>query len=135
MSYESALQAAGATVLAFQEFGGWQGEWLAKVELEGETLYIQGSYGSCSGCDAFEAEFRYDEGDDCNKHRYHESPDTREGCPDCVAAKQEYNRQLAEFGRRYLDSPSVKDDLVKQFTKQAEWDSDGQAKLDWLDKN
>jgi len=31
MSYYNALQAAGATVHAFEQFGSYQGHWIAKV--------------------------------------------------------------------------------------------------------
>ena len=43
MSYQDSLVAAGARVIAFQEFGDWQG-----------------SYGSCDVCDAFQSEFDWD---------------------------------------------------------------------------
>ena len=32
MSYQEALEAVGARVIAFQEFGDWQGTWIALVE-------------------------------------------------------------------------------------------------------
>ena len=57
MSYESALEAAGAVVHEFKHFGDYQGSWYALVTYKGEQGWISGSYGSCSGCDAFEAEF------------------------------------------------------------------------------
>lgn len=81
MSYKSALFAAGAKVLTYESFGSYQGDWLAKVEYNGEIGWVAGSYGSCSHCDAFEAEFGYsyeDEGDD-------------------------YQRRLALFGVSYLE--------------------------------
>ena len=59
MSYQEALEAAGATVHAFEFFGSYQGDWWAKVTYNGETGWVHGSYGSCSGCDAFEAEFGF----------------------------------------------------------------------------
>ena len=52
MSYELALEEAGAKVLEFQSFGSFQGEWWAKVEYNGEIGWVAGCYGSCSGCDA-----------------------------------------------------------------------------------
>lgn len=57
MSYKLCLEKAGAKVHKFESFGSYQGEWWALVTFNGETGWINGSYGSCSGCDAFEAEF------------------------------------------------------------------------------
>ena len=81
MSYELCLFFAGAKVIAFGSFGDWQGSWYAKVEYAGEVGWVCGSYGSCSGCDAFEAEF-YD--------AYSDAPDL--------------NSRYAEFGKSYLES-------------------------------
>lgn len=57
INYEMTLEKAGARIIAFKEFGSYQGTWLALVENNGETGIIEGSYGSCSGCDACQAEF------------------------------------------------------------------------------
>jgi len=59
MGYSESLEAAGAKVIAYEQFGSYQGDWGAYVELNGNKYIITGSYGSCSGCDAFEAEFGY----------------------------------------------------------------------------
>lgn len=56
-SYEETLELAGATVHIFQEFGSYQGDWWARVTYNGVTGWVTGSYGSCSGCDAFHGEF------------------------------------------------------------------------------
>lgn len=61
MSYQLALEAAGCEVLDFVEFGCYQGEWLALIRKDGVLGVCEGSYGSCSGCDSFEAEFGWDE--------------------------------------------------------------------------
>ena len=56
MSYTVALEAAGATVRAYQEFGSYQGDWWARVVLpDGREGWVTSSYGSCSGCDALES--------------------------------------------------------------------------------
>ena len=105
MSYQSALEAAGAKVLAFEQFGSYQGEWLAKVESAGETFYVQGSYGSCSGLlMPFESEFGYGEGK-CDEHSYSDAPD----CPDCLVKKAEYQIRLAAFGMKYFDDRYTKE--------------------------
>jgi hypothetical protein len=79
MGYRLALEAAGAKVLGYGEFGDWQGSWLAKVEYKNETGWIEGSFGSCSYCDAFEGEFGY----------YHEE-------------ESDYQERLKRFGEGYL---------------------------------
>lgn len=109
MSYEEALEAAGAKIIAFEAFGSYQGEWIAKV---GEDKYVTGSYGSCSGCDAFEAEFDWDDEE-----------------------KDDYKERLAAFGKSYLDSYSTKEELLKLFKEQAEWDSDAESIIIWLERN
>lgn len=128
MSYELALQAAGAQVEAFESFGSYQGDWLAKVFYKGETLYVRGAFGSCSGCDSFQSEFNYDE-EKCDEHRYEHN---EEYCSDCATKKTEYDKHLAEFGRGYLDNPFTKEEMVKEFTEQSEWDSDAPDVLKWL---
>lgn len=100
MSYEQAMSAAGATVLAFQQFGDYQGTWYARVFYLGETGWVSGSYGSCSGCDAFEGEFGYNEHDQCEEHHYKKRPVS---CAACDDAEEAYRRKLADFGRTYLD--------------------------------
>jgi len=108
MSYESALQAAGAKILCFESFGSYQGDWLAKVEHEGEVKWIQGCYGSCSGCDAFEAEFGWDDA----------TPE-----------------KLAEFGRPYLSGGMSQDEAEKFAERNIEWDSDAKPMLDFVRNN
>src|SRR5574340_1404036 len=93
MSYQEAMEAAGAEVVAFEQFGSYQGAWRAKVRYKGETGWVQGSYGSCSGCDAFEAEFGWYE-DACDEHHRHQTD-----CAACQEAAASYRQRLAEFGR------------------------------------
>ena len=82
--YQEALEAAGAKVLTYKAFGSFQGDWYAKVEYQGEEGWIQGSYGSCSVCDAFESEFGYSYG-------------AEEG-----ESEEAYNERLKKFGESYL---------------------------------
>jgi len=81
--YVDALKAAGAKVLGFCEFGDYGGVWLAHVTLpNGCEAYIKGYFGSCSGCDDYEAEF---------------------GIIDEIEPEK-----LADFGRKYLkDAVSI----------------------------
>lgn len=105
MGYKSALEAAGATIHAFKEFGSYQGEWVAKVTYKGETGWIEGNYGSCSGCDAFQMEFGYDDSDKgCDEHEYETDPAIKLLCPDCTDAAAGYAIRLKAFGETYLDT-------------------------------
>jgi len=112
MSYESALEAAGAIVHDFASFGSYQGEWWAKVTYNGETGWISGSYGSCSGCDAFEAEFGYydDERDD-------------------------YQARLADFGKAYLGGLCTQEQAEKYASANIDWDQDAEEMLSWIKAN
>lgn len=79
--YQEALAAAGAVVHVFEEFGSYQGDWWAKVTYKGKTGWIKDYYGSCSGCDAFQAEMDW--------------------C--CDTESEKYKKQLADFGAQYLE--------------------------------
>ena len=94
MSYSSALEAAGCTVLEFEQFGSYQGEWLALVDHQGIFGVVEGSYGSCSGCDAFEAEFGW-------------GLDDEEG---------DYQERLADFGETYLPTLPI-DMIIEKYEK------------------
>ena len=94
MGYSSALHAAGCEVLEYEHTGSYQGDWYALVKLNGEIGVVTGSYGSCSYCDAFEAEFGYGEEDSAN-----------------------YQQRLADFGRSYLP-PLPIDHEITQLEKQ-----------------
>ena len=110
MSYERAFAAVkGVTVVWCEYFGSYQGNLLAKIMVEGETepRYIKDYYGSCSGCDSFEAEFSYN-----NK----ETPE-----------------KLAEFGKPYVDAALSLDEVIQQLLPKAgEWYDD--EKKEMLDK-
>lgn len=131
MSYQEAMEAAGAEVLAFEEFGSYQGDWWAKVRYKGETGWVQGSYGSCSGCDAFEEEIGYGS-EHCDDHRYRGSSD----CPACQEVHTAYNKKLAEFGRGYLDDLLLTQEKAEEEAgRYIEWDSEAQAMVDWIRAN
>ena len=109
MAYEDAFGAVpGVTVEWSQYCGSYQGRLIAKIRVDGEDepKYIWDYYGSCSGCDSFEAEFGYS-GD----------------------ATQE---ALANFGRPYVDAAMSLDDVLKKLMPVAgEWyDTDYKEALD-----
>lgn len=122
MSYREALEAAGADVIEFQYFGSYQGDWIAKVRWENQVVWVHGSYGSCSYCDAFEAEIGY-LNRDCEEHRWMGESD----CPACIEAMENYQKAMTAFGRHYLDSYLTQEEMEKEAGRNAEWSwEDGQ---------
>lgn len=110
MGYAEAIEAAGGRIKEFKTFGSYQGTFMALLN---DGRIIEGSYGSCSGCDAFEAEFDYDSED---------QPD--------------YKKRLAEFGAGYLNSACPLEQMIDIYKKKAEgeyaWDDDKEI-LEWLE--
>ncbi len=52
-----AMEKAGATIIASCHFGSYQGTAWFLVKYNGEYGWVSLNYGSCSGCDSFQAEF------------------------------------------------------------------------------
>lgn len=134
MSYQETLKLAGAEVLVFNNFGSYQGDWWAKVNYQGETGWIHGSFGSCSGCDAFEAEFwsenHYE--DEENYKGYHDYCDLKEGCSKC----DELKVKLIEFGKGYLDGGLYTQEQAEKIASEdLEWDMDAQGMVDFIESN
>lgn len=130
MSYQEALEKAGAEVLLFKYFGSYQGDWFALVSYGGQTGWVNGSYGSCSGCDAFQAEFSYmDEW--CDEHTY----DRQRDCKDCIIKAAEYEVKLVEFGRGYLETIMDQKTAETYASKDAEWSHEDGEMLNWLIEN
>lgn len=59
--YEVVAFARGQDVVLYQEFGSYQGEWLLMARDPEQYYVYKGYYGSCSGCDSFEAWRGYDD--------------------------------------------------------------------------
>jgi hypothetical protein len=133
MSYQQAMEAAGAKVLAYEEFGSYQGDWLAKVVYNGETGFVQGTFGSCTGCDAFQAEFDYSE-PFCEDHQY-QYPRNTEPCDTCKVKESEYQTRLADFGRNYLLSVQTYEEALKYAKRNSDWDSEANEMVKWLERN
>jgi len=108
ISYQGALEAAGAKVLAFSKFGDYQGTWWAKVAFEGKVGWVTGSFGSCSGCDAIEGEF------DSENATW---------------------PSFIEFGLRYLENIVSQEQVEQSATKDSEWDLEAEGVLRWLGEN
>lgn len=109
MSYKNALTAAGAEVLNFEYFGDYSGQWFAKVRYNGETGWIQDWYGSCTHCDAFEAEFGND---------YEEGAD--------------YEKRLANFGKPYLNTILPAQHYLPELDAESDWDSNSAHAAAWI---
>ena len=93
MSYEDAFAAVpGVTVKWAHYCGSYQGRLIARLDVNGEERYVLDYYGSCSGCDSFEAELGY--GDHTAE-------------------------QLADFGRPYVDAALTLDEVLKELLPQA----------------
>lgn len=130
--YDMALAAAGAKIEKYQEFGSYQGDWFALVEFRGSRYWVHGSFGSCSGCDAFQIEFE-DVHEHCNLHRYSIKPTN---CPDCAITRVAYRERLADFGLTYLTAGEMTQDEAEALAREnLEWDSDAQEMLDYLQQN
>lgn len=136
MGYQQALEAAGATVVDFREFGSYQGDWFAILD---NGNIVSGGYGSCSGCDAYQAEFDYTEGpykDDETGKFYKERWDYEE------ITESEYNerlsaiqKKLSDFGQGYLNGAETLDECTARYQRKVDdeyaWDDDKEI-LEWL---
>jgi hypothetical protein len=108
--YRKALEAAGARVLAFEHFGDWQGSWVALVEYQGQRGWVQGSFGSCDYCDAFQSQFDWDSDFAC----------------------EDVQSRLAQFGRTYLDDLQTTEQVLSHYDPHADWDEESDAAAFWI---
>lgn len=140
MGYSEAMEAAGAKVELYEQFGSYQGDWWARVEYEGRRGWVTGSYGSCSGCDSFQAEFDdYGEDGKCATHRWMYDEElaakTSAGCLECQQAKEFYDQRLAAFGKSYLDPLLTQEEAEERARTHASWSAEDKEMLDYLQKN
>lgn len=109
MGYQEAIEEAGAKVKEFVEFGSYQGTWMALLE-DGQV--IEGSYGSCSGCDAYQSEFAWEDDE-----------------------KDDYKERLKNFGQSYVEHACPLDVVLNQYAKKINgdyaWDDDKEI-YQWL---
>ena len=134
MSYKKCLELAGAKVYEFDNFGSYQGDWWAKVEYQGKIGWIHGWFGSCSGCDAFQAEFGYGshEHEDDDYITYYDFPEKyKEDCPYC----QDLNKRMIEFGEKYLDDLYTQEEAENKASENLDWDGNAQEMLDFIKNN
>jgi hypothetical protein len=139
MSYCKTLEAAGAVIHCFEEFGSYQGDWLALVTYQGKTGWVNGSYGSCSGCDSFQAEFGYyDEPE--NTYEEWKTSWRREEDEDLSIeryefVKQDFLHRYSEFGEGYLESLMTQQEIEKHLSENLDWDMSAQEMLDFVIAN
>ena len=92
-SYEDCIAMfPGVSNVKAQYFGSYQGQFLCSFEKDGEMWFLWDYYGSCSGCDSFEAEFGY-----------------RDDVTD---------EKVVEFARSYVESACPKGQLVARLEKE-----------------
>lgn len=132
MSYQQALEAAGATVHEFESFGSYQGDWYALVTYNGEKGWIHGWFGSCSGCDSFEAEFGWEDRETCNEHEYKGTDEIRAACLGCQEAKKRYTEKLAAFGKPYLEGMQASGIILTELDKEKSWDGESERAAAWI---
>jgi len=126
MAHEEALKLAGFEVHAFAEFGSYQGDFLAKITYKGRDGYIHDYFGSCSFCDALEAELEASNAH-CQKHKY-----IHFDCDECRQAREVV---LAKFSERYYDQILTKEQALKKARENIKWDLEAQKMVDWLNAN
>lgn len=111
MSYKSSLEAAGAIVLHYKEFGTWQGDWFAVISYKNSKGLVHGAFGSCAGCDAFQSEME--------DFYYSDLPENRA-------------EKLKILGERYLKSVISIEEAMKYAEKSIAWDLSAHAMSDWI---
>lgn len=127
--YNGMLEIAGAKVIAYQSFGSYQGDWIAEVVYNGKHGYVHSYYGSCSGCDALQAEFDFSSHDHFDTNYYnplYNGVDTT--CETCMSVY----KKMQEFGASYLKEIISYDEILANISKNLEWDSDAEEMVKWV---
>ena len=142
--YVKALEAAGAIVHAYKEFGSYQGDWFALVTYKGKTGWIHGTFGSCSECDAFLAEFDFHSHHCPGRNGSYSSPFDAllddlsdeeelffpENCPIC----QELKQRFILFGEIYLTDILSHEEALALAKNDAEWDLEAEKMIAFLER-
>ena len=132
-NYQWAMELAGAKILAFESFGDYQGTWIAKVIYNNSIRWISGSYGSCSGCDAFESEVEtWHDSDDENYHSISNYIDIKfKDCAQCQVLLE----GVKDFGKGYLEDERSYKQLLESAKERADWDYDVKDVIAFLEAN
>lgn len=136
MGYSEALQAAGAKVIEYREFGSYQGSWGAVIDYAGEKKLVIGSYGSCSGCDSFQASFSYSEVPTEKDGKYYRDSWTDDEIEreEYDTLKKQYDTKLSDFGSHYLNTKLDKADIenrLQGFNDEDWFDSEEKEMFTW----
>ncbi len=113
--YEGAFTAAGAEVLVARYFGSYQGDCWVKVRYQGQTGWLNFSYGSCSGCDSYEASMSWE--------------------PDKTTEPAEHAAwlvKLADFGKTYLSDMLTQEQAEAKAAENDGWDMTAEEMVAWL---
>lgn len=132
--YQQTLELAGAEVLEFEDFGSYQGDWMAKVRYGGREGWVHGYFGSCDHCDAFYAEFGYPRHECSGGKDYYDPFDDvfRDDCSEC----QKLKAAAVEFGKGYLENMLSQQEAEGKVSENLEWDFDAaQAMLEFVKKH
>ena len=129
MSYPEAMELAGADILEYESFGSYQGDWWAKVKYNNKQGWVHGSYGPCSGCDAFQSEFGYED----HKHEGDNYFDPiydgfKDGCEKCNQVKI----RLIDFGKNYLSEIFTQEEAEKIASEDLSWDMDADEMVKFI---
>lgn len=138
MGYQRALEVCGVEIVEFKEFGSYHGDWFALLS---DGRIVPGSYGSCSVCDAFQAEFGYyEEITQQENGKYFK--DNRSWDDEAEITKEQadeenagYLERLRNFGEGYINGAETLDEVIQRYTVKCEgeysWDDDKEI-LEWL---
>lgn len=135
MSYKEALKLAGNTeVHLYEQYGSYQGRWLALVTHEGKTGWLIEYYGSCSGCDPFESKLGYSG---------HEHPDNKwfdpfwdekgfdSSCGRCTIFK----KSVVEFAEGYFERIKTRKEALGELQREMEWDPEAREMIEFIQKH
>jgi len=134
MGYKESLEKAGAVVHDFKEIGSYQGTWGAIVDYAGKKALVTGSFGSCSVCDAFEAEFGYGQKVHEKDGKYYDDYWDEITKEEFDAKQNDYDKRLSEFGSSYLHTLQDKADIenrLKGFNEEDWFDREEKQLYDW----
>jgi len=132
IGYLIALEAAGAVVIDYNEFGDYQGTWMAYVEYNGKKGIVEDSYGSCSGCDSFQAEFDYIDEPYIRDGKYYKSWNEEITKKEYYEILDAYNKRLADFGAPYLTDLGQRDYYQNMIDNPSRWfDEDDLVMYQW----
>lgn len=140
MGYATTLEKAGCKILDFKEFGSYQGTWLAFVEYKGEKGIVQGSYGSCGGCDSFMMTFDEFEDPiekDGKYYKNHWQNDIEDEITKSAydVKMKAVNDELVEFGKSYLVgglyNKKYYEDKMADLDKEDWFDEETREECEW----